>query len=112
MDQPNANPRWLGKVIKKISTLFTQSEPVATQDNTAVGTAEPEVGKWGYQFFHVDSERKRVYRDVVEAVGPWHCEYDVTGFLVRSEDFDFCDRAHALGYEIWADCDLEQVHNG
>lgn len=49
-------------------------------------------------------------RDVVEAVGPWRCEYDATGFLCRSEDFDFCDRAHALGYEVWADCDWEQIH--
>jgi GT2 family glycosyltransferase len=49
-------------------------------------------------------------RDVVEAVGPWHCEYNEQGLLIRSEDFDFCDRAHALGYEVWADFDLMQEH--
>jgi len=50
-------------------------------------------------------------RDVVEAVGPWHCEYDAIGFLVRSEDFCFCDDAHRFGYEVWADCELVQVHH-
>jgi len=49
-------------------------------------------------------------RDAVEAVGPWRCEYDERGFLIRSEDFDFCDRAHTLGYEVWADFDLMQEH--
>lgn len=53
-----------------------------------------------------------LHRDVVEAVGPFFCRYNEVGFLARTEDFDFCDRAHALGYEVWADCEIAQVHNG
>ena len=49
-------------------------------------------------------------RDVLEKVGPFFCRYDLAGKLRQSEDFDYCDRAHALGYEVWAACDLVQKH--
>lgn len=49
-------------------------------------------------------------RDVLERVGPFFCRYDSAGELVKTEDFDYCDRAHDMGYEIWAACDLVQQH--
>jgi len=51
-----------------------------------------------------------IRRDVLETLGPFTCQYDAQGRLVRSEDFDFCERAHDAGYEIWAACDLFQQH--
>lgn len=49
-------------------------------------------------------------RDVLEKVGPFFCRYNEEGKLTKTEDFDYCDRAHALGYEVWAACDLVQQH--
>lgn len=53
-----------------------------------------------------------IHRAVFDIVhSPWfQCVYDNQGFLIRTEDFDFCDRAHAAGLDIWADCDLVQRH--
>jgi len=51
-----------------------------------------------------------IRRDVLEALGPFRCWYDERGKLVKSEDFDFCDKAHDAGYEVWAQCDLAQQH--
>jgi len=51
-----------------------------------------------------------IKREVLEKVGPFFCRYDAVGFLTKTEDFDYCDRAHALGYEVWVDFDLIQVH--
>lgn len=49
-------------------------------------------------------------RDVLEHVGPFFCRYDKWGRLEKTEDFDYCDRAHDMGYEVWAACDLVQLH--
>jgi len=53
-----------------------------------------------------------IHRAVFDIIhDPWfQCVYDEQGFLIRTEDFDFCDRAHAAGLEVWADCDLMQTH--
>jgi hypothetical protein len=53
-----------------------------------------------------------VAREVFEKLGPpwFRFIYDEYGLLACGEDFDFCERALALGYEIWADCDLWQRH--
>lgn len=54
-----------------------------------------------------------IRRDVFEKVGkPWfQCTHDkVDGHLIRSEDFEFCDRVHAAGIPIWALCDLVVQH--
>lgn len=49
-------------------------------------------------------------RDVLEKIGPFFCRYDKEGKLTKTEDFDYCDRAHEAGYEVWADCNLVQQH--
>lgn len=49
-------------------------------------------------------------RDVLERVGPFFCIYDSAGKLTKTEDFDYCDSAHDMGYEVWAACDLVQKH--
>ena len=48
--------------------------------------------------------------DLIEP--PWFkCIYDKkTGRLLRTEDFDFCERVHKAGIDIWADCDLVIYH--
>jgi len=51
-----------------------------------------------------------IRRDVLEKLWPFRCLYDEQGKLTKSEDFDFCDRAHNAGYEVWAQCDLAQQH--
>lgn len=53
-----------------------------------------------------------IRREVFERLGPpwFQCEYDEQGMLVRTEDFELCDRAWVAGIEIWADCDLYQKH--
>jgi len=54
-----------------------------------------------------------IRRDVFEKVGkPWfRCIYDeYTGALLKTEDFDFCDRMHDKGLEVWAMCDLVINH--
>jgi len=51
-----------------------------------------------------------IQREVLEKLGPFRCLYDAEGLLVRTEDFDFCDRAHEAGYDVWADCNLVQGH--
>lgn len=53
-----------------------------------------------------------VRRDVFETLGPpWFMhEYDAGGRLVLGEDFYFCERLAANGYEIWVDFDLVQRH--
>jgi len=53
-----------------------------------------------------------IHRAVFDIIhDPWfQCVYNNQGFIVRTEDFDFCDRAHAAGIDIWADCDLAQRH--
>ncbi len=53
-----------------------------------------------------------IRRDVFEKLSPpWFvCQYDEKGLLTLSEDFYFCERALASGYEIWAQCDLWQKH--
>jgi hypothetical protein len=53
-----------------------------------------------------------IKRSVFDAVNdPWFaCRYNEQGFLIRTEDFDFCDRAHAAGFAVWADCNLAQNH--
>lgn len=52
-----------------------------------------------------------VKREVYEKMpSPWfECIYE-DGLLVKSEDFDFCEKIIELGYEIWADCNLIQKH--
>ena len=53
-----------------------------------------------------------IKRSVFEIVkDPWFtCRYNQQGFITATEDFDFCDRAHAAGIHVWADCDLAQSH--
>ncbi len=53
-----------------------------------------------------------IRRDVFEEYGPpwFRCEYDESGFLHRSEDFVFCERAKERGREVWADYGLVQQH--
>lgn len=54
-----------------------------------------------------------IKREVFETIGqPWfRCVYDEeTGKLLKTEDFDLCDRAHAVGIPVWADCGLRQQH--
>ena len=54
-----------------------------------------------------------IRRDVFEKVGrPWfRCiHHPITGQLVKTEDFDFCDRMHACGMEVWADCNTIVHH--
>jgi len=51
-----------------------------------------------------------IRRDVLEVLGPFRFLYDECGKLIKGEDFDFCDRAHDAGYEVWAQCDLRQRH--
>ena len=53
-----------------------------------------------------------IKRSVFEIVkDPWFtCCYNQQGFITATEDFDFCDRAHAAGIHVWADCDLVQSH--
>jgi len=53
-----------------------------------------------------------IHRTVFDIIhDPWfQCVYDEQGFIVRTEDFDFCDRAHAAGLDVWADCNLVQQH--
>lgn len=53
-----------------------------------------------------------IMREVLERLGPpWFLFlYDERGLLSKSGDFYFCDKAMATGYEIWAQCDLAQVH--
>jgi len=58
----------------------------------------------------VGSSGLLIAREVLEKLGPFRFLYDDQGRLIKSEDFDFCDRAHEAGYEIWADCDLQQNH--
>ena len=51
-------------------------------------------------------------RDVLMALGPrwFRCRYGPDGLLDCGEDFDFCERLIAAGYDVWADCDLAQRH--
>ena len=53
-----------------------------------------------------------IERRVMEEYGPpwFRCEYDDRGFLHRSEDFWFCERAKERGHEVWADYGLVQQH--
>ncbi len=51
-----------------------------------------------------------IERGVLEKVGLFRCEYDSQGMLNKSEDFCFCEDAKHLGYDIWADCELVQMH--
>jgi hypothetical protein len=54
-----------------------------------------------------------IERKVFEAVPPpaFRCVYDdTTGKLKRTEDFYFCERARAAGFDIWADFALVQQH--
>ena len=53
-----------------------------------------------------------IERSVMEEYGPpwFRCEYDERGFLHRSEDFWFCERAIERGHEVWADYGLVQQH--
>lgn len=53
-----------------------------------------------------------IQRGVFERLSrPWfRCLYDKAGFLRLSEDFYFCEMASLAGYEVWAQCDLEQRH--
>lgn len=53
-----------------------------------------------------------ITRGVLEKIGsPWFMFlYDERGLLVKSGDFYFCEKAVRAGYEIWAQCDLAQVH--
>ena len=52
---------------------------------------------------------KRHVFDLIK--NPWFtCRYDKQGFLTKTEDFDFCDRARAAGIAVWADCSLVQQH--
>lgn len=53
-----------------------------------------------------------IHRDVFEKLGPpwFRCTYDEQGLLIDTEDFDLCHRWHAVGGEVWADCDLVQRH--
>ena len=41
---------------------------------------------------------------------PWFEFIYENGLLVKGEDFNFCEKAIKLGYEIWADCNLIQQH--
>ncbi len=52
-----------------------------------------------------------IRREVFEKLGPpwFRFLYNEDGYLVKGEDFYFCERAVEAGYEIWADCDLLQV---
>ena len=52
---------------------------------------------------------KREVFDIIK--DPWFtCSYNTQGFITRTEDFDFCDRAHAAGIAVWSDCSLAQQH--
>lgn len=53
-----------------------------------------------------------VRRDVLETLGPpwFEFEMDERGLLTRGEDFHFCERLAAAGYEVWVDFDLVQRH--
>jgi hypothetical protein len=53
-----------------------------------------------------------IHRSVFEKLGPpwFRCTYDEWGMLIDTEDFDLCNRWHAVGGEVWADCDLMQKH--
>lgn len=53
-----------------------------------------------------------IRRDVFEELGPpwFRCVYDERGLLVKTEDFELCDRAYEAGIGVWADCDLFQTH--
>jgi len=51
-----------------------------------------------------------IKREVLEKVGPFFCRYDDAGYVIKTEDFDYCDRAHKLGFEVWADFNLIQEH--
>jgi GT2 family glycosyltransferase len=53
-----------------------------------------------------------IRRDVLERMqSPWfRMVYDDNGFLVKGEDFEFCDRLRQDGYELYADCDIIQRH--
>ena len=53
-----------------------------------------------------------IHRSVFEKLGPpwFRCTYDEWGMLIDNEDFDLCNRWHAIGGEVWADCDLVQKH--
>jgi GT2 family glycosyltransferase len=53
-----------------------------------------------------------IHRDVFKTIStPWFaCEYDENGFITKTEDFYFCEKAHASGIGVWADCTLFQRH--
>jgi len=53
-----------------------------------------------------------IAREVFETLEPpwFKFEYDRRGCLKKGEDFHFCEKALAAGYEIWAQCDLWQKH--
>jgi len=53
-----------------------------------------------------------IERQVFEKLEPpwFQFLYDKRGLLNCGEDFFFCDRAHKAGFQIWADCDIPQIH--
>lgn len=53
-----------------------------------------------------------IAREVFETISaPWFVfEHGPDGRLCLGEDFYFCERLAANGYEVWADCDLAQRH--
>jgi hypothetical protein len=53
-----------------------------------------------------------IQRQVFEKMKPpWFTFlYDERGLLKSGEDFQFCEKAHALGIPVWADCDWRQWH--
>ncbi len=53
-----------------------------------------------------------VAREVFEQIPPpwFECHYDEKGLLKLGEDFDFCEKVRAAGYEIWAVPKFAQKH--
>jgi hypothetical protein len=53
-----------------------------------------------------------IKREVFETIPPpyFRFRYDDDGFITRSEDVYFCEKAKAAGYKIYAYCDLVQTH--
>lgn len=98
------------------------SSPHATMINNEVGVMAVDRRNGGYIQHHpmeglqqvsaVGGSGLLIERRVLEEYGPpWFlCEYDNQGFLTKSEDFWFCERARERGHEIWADFNLVQQH--
>lgn len=53
-----------------------------------------------------------IHREIFEKLDKPYFKfvYDENGFLVKGEDFDFCDRIKELGYKVYVHCDLIQTH--